>query len=138
MLKIAFRDYKKVIISDVEFNLKEPNYTINTLNYLTDKFPENIFSIIMGSDNFLKIKNWKSSGKIIEEHSIYVYPREGFDVTNIMNYKNITYLNYQKIKISSTLIRESIIYKAQFLDKYLPSAISEYIKTHQLYGYLAR
>ena len=55
MLNIAFKNYQKVIISDVEFSLKEPNYTIDTLTYLSAKFPEHEFSIIIGSDNFIEV-----------------------------------------------------------------------------------
>ncbi len=133
MLNTAFKDYKKVIISDVEFNLKEPNYTINTLTYLHAKFPKYNFSIIMGSDNFLKIETWKNSGKIIDDYNIYVYPREGFRVTNNMHDKNVNYLNFPKIKISSTIIRDEIICKGKEIEQYLPSSVYEYIKIHHLY-----
>lgn len=133
MLNLAFRNYKKVIISDVEFSFKHPNYTINTLNYLSTNFPNFSFSIIMGSDNFLSIKTWKDSIKIIEKYNIYVYPREGFFFKNNMNYKSIHYLDFPKIEISATFIREKILYNEKKAQQYLPAAVYNYIKTHQLY-----
>tara|TARA_B100001758_G_C18406354_1_gene612378 strand:- start:453 stop:1022 length:570 start_codon:yes stop_codon:yes gene_type:complete len=133
MLNIAFQNYKNVLVSDIEFNLKEPNYTINTLTYIRFKFPKYHFSIIMGSDNFLKIKTWKQSKKIIENYSIYVYPRQGFNFQTQMSYKNIQYLNFPKIQISSTIIRDKIHHKERELEKYLPSGVRTYIRKHQLY-----
>ena len=133
MLNIAFKNYQKVLISDVEFNLKEPNYTIDTLTYLSVKFPEHDFSIIIGSDNFLKIKTWKEANKIIEKYSIYVYPRAGFDCIINVNYKSIYRLRFPEIKISSTLIRNKISLKEKGLEDYLPLGVLKYIKEKQLY-----
>ena len=133
MLNIAFQNYKNVLVSDIEFNLKEPNYTINTLTYLEANFPKYNFSIIMGSDNFLKIKTWKQSEKIIEHYSIYVYPRQGFNFHIQMNYKSIHYFNFPKIQISSTIIRDKINNKERELEKYLHSGVYEYIKERELY-----
>jgi len=137
MLNIALQNYKNVLVSDVEFNLKEPNYTFDTLMHLSSKFPKYNFSIIMGSDNFLKIKTWKQSEKIIAHYSIYVYPRQGFNFQNQMNSKSIHYLNSPKIQISSTIIRDKIYQKERELEKYLPLGVRAYIKRHQLYLTLA-
>ena len=133
MLKIAFKNYEKVIISDIEFKLKQPNYTIDTLSYLSDKFPKHTFSIIMGSDNYLNINTWKKSNKIIEKYPIYIYPRGEFSVKNKMNSKNVYYLNFPKVRVSSTGIRFGISSKNKEIEQYLSSAVHEYIKTHQLY-----
>ena len=133
MLKIAFKNYEKVIISDIEFKLKQPNYTIDTLSYLSDKFPKHTFSIVMGSDNYLNINTWKKSNEIIEKYPIYIYPRGEFSVKNKMNSKNVYYLNFPKMRVSSTGIRLGISSKNKEIEKYLSSEVLEYIKTHQLY-----
>ena len=133
MLKLAFQDYSKVKISDIEFNFNQPNYTINTLTYLSANFPKFNFSIIMGSDNFLNIETWKDSFKIIEKYNIYVYPREGFLFINKMKYNNVHYLNYPKIEISATFIREKILYNEKNPQRYLPTVVYDYIKNNHLY-----
>jgi len=133
MLNIAFENYRKVIISDIEFNLKEPNYTINTLTHLTAKFPKYNFSMIIGSDNFLKIKSWKESNKIIEKYNIYVYPRAGFEFNSHVNYKSIYQLELPEIQVSSTMIRDKINYKEKEAQQYLPLGVWAYIKENRLY-----
>ena len=133
MLKLAFKDYEKVLVSDVEFRLQEPNYTINTLKYLNNKFPKYTFSIIMGSDNFLKIKNWKNSSDIKSKYNIYVYPREGFPFKDIMNNKLTVFLDFPDLKVSSTHIRSNIISNPKDIEKYLSPKVFRYIKHNSLY-----
>jgi nicotinate-nucleotide adenylyltransferase len=75
MVYRATKDYKKLKPCDIEFNLPQPNYTINTLVYLQEKHPDLEFSLIMGEDNLKSFHKWKNYEVILENHDIYVYPR---------------------------------------------------------------
>ncbi|WP_034059224.1 nicotinate (nicotinamide) nucleotide adenylyltransferase, partial [Lacinutrix jangbogonensis] len=75
MVYLATKDYNKLKESNIEFNLPQPNYTINTLTYLQEKHPEHQFSLIMGEDNLKSFHKWKNYEVILENHNIYVYPR---------------------------------------------------------------
>ena len=75
MVYRATKDYDKLKPSDIEFNLPQPNYTINTLVHLEEKFPNHEFSLIMGEDNLKSFHKWKNYQMILETHDIYVYPR---------------------------------------------------------------
>ena len=62
MAKLPFSDsrYKnKIIVSDIEFGLPKPSYSINTLTWLEEKYPDNDFMIIMGEDNLAVFNKWK-------------------------------------------------------------------------------
>ena len=61
--------------SDIEFKLPQPNYTVNTLAHLQEKFPKHEFSLIMGEDNLNSLHKWKNYEVILQNHHIYVYPR---------------------------------------------------------------
>src|SRR4030095_10644876 len=50
MAKLATED-SKIEVSDVELKLPQPSYTIDTLTFLAEKYPQHEFSIIMGADN---------------------------------------------------------------------------------------
>jgi nicotinate-nucleotide adenylyltransferase len=51
MVHLATEDYPKLKPSDIEFKLQQPNYTIDTLAYLEEKYPMHQFALIMGEDN---------------------------------------------------------------------------------------
>ena len=111
--------------SDIEFSLAKPSYTVHTLAYLTEKYPDHTFSIIMGSDGFQNLDKWKNSEMIVKNYSIIIYKRPGFEVNNKLNAK-ITILNAPLLEISSTHIRELI--RAGKSIKYLvPASVEEEI-----------
>ena len=75
LVHLATEEYPKIKPSDIEFKLPQPNYTVNTLAYLTEKYPKNEFSLIMGEDNLKSFHKWKNYEVILQNHDIYVYPR---------------------------------------------------------------
>ena len=52
MVDIATKKYANIIPSDLELNLKKPNYTIDTLEYVSNKMTNVEFSLIIGEDNY--------------------------------------------------------------------------------------
>lgn len=110
MVYLATKDYDTLKESDIEFNLPQPNYTVNTLVHLTEKYPKHEFALIMGEDNLKSFHKWKNYQTILEYHSIYVYPRisEGKVDTQFNNHPKITRVDAPIIELSSTLIRNSI------------------------------
>lgn len=77
MLNMAVNGNSKIRTTDIEFTLPRPSYTIQTLEALRKKYPERIFTLIIGADNWLSFNRWKDYDKIIEEYPIYIYPRRG-------------------------------------------------------------
>jgi len=75
LVKEAIDDNRKLRVSDIEFKIKKPNYTIHTLAHLIEKHPENDFSLIMGEDNLRGFHKWFNYEEILDQHKIYVYPR---------------------------------------------------------------
>ena len=76
MVYLATKDYPKLQPSKIEFDLPEPNYTINTLVHLDEKYGDRYsFSLIMGEDNLKGFHKWKNYEVILENHEIFVYPR---------------------------------------------------------------
>ncbi|AXO80562.1 nicotinate-nucleotide adenylyltransferase [Olleya aquimaris] len=127
MVYLATKDYDTLKESDIEFNLPQPNYTVNTLAYLTEKHPTKDFSLIMGEDNLKSFHKWKNYQVILDNHHIYVYPRisEGVTETQFDNHPKIHHVEAPIIEISSTLIRNSI--KA---DKNVKPLLSEDVWTY--------
>ncbi len=107
MVTLATEDYEKLRPSDIEFKLPQPNYTVNTLAHLTEKFPQHEFALIMGEDNLRSLHKWKNYGVIVAEFNIYVYPRKGSSDA-LPQYPNVRMVDAPVVEISSTFIRKAI------------------------------
>ncbi|WP_178986202.1 nicotinate (nicotinamide) nucleotide adenylyltransferase [Winogradskyella helgolandensis] len=110
LVHLATKDYDKLRPSDIEFGLKQPNYTIDTLTYLFEKYPKNDFSLIMGEDNLKSFHKWKNYELILENHNIYVYPRisKGKIDTQFNDHSKIIKIDAPIMELSSTFIRNEI------------------------------
>lgn len=131
---LATEDYPKIKPSDIEFKLPQPNYTVNTLAHLQEKFPQHIFSLIMGEDNLKSLHKWKNHEIILQNHEIYVYPRISQEKENskFQNHPKIHIIDAPIVEISSTFIRENIKNKKN-VQPLLPSKVWEYIDHNNLY-----
>lgn len=92
--------------SDIEFHLPKPSYTVHTLAYLAEKYPQHQFTIIMGSDSYQNLHRWKNAGIIIQNYPIVIYNRPGFEAEPATG--NITVLDAPLLELSSTRIRAMI------------------------------
>lgn len=134
MVYLATKDYDKLKESNIEFNLPQPNYTINTLTYLQEKYENHEFSLIMGEDNLKSFHKWKNYEVILENHNIYVYPRisEGKIDTQFNNHKKIHRVKAPIMEISSTMVRKAIK-EAKNVKPLLPQNVWEYLDEMNFY-----
>jgi len=144
LVNLATEDYPKIKPSDIEFKLPQPNYTVNTLAHLKDKFPKHEFSLIMGEDNLNSFHKWKNYEYILENHDIYIYPRleaksrtgvtilEEVEVLNLKNHPRIHKIDAPIVEISSTFIRENIKNKKN-IRPLLPDNVWKYVDHNNFY-----
>jgi nicotinate-nucleotide adenylyltransferase len=132
MIDLAIEGEKKLRTSGVEFKLPKPSYTIDTLVYLEEKYPQHEFSIIMGSDSFSNIQRWKNYESLIKNYEIYIYPRPGITFKPIEGAR-VNILQVPLLEISSTLIRE-LISEKKSIRYFVPDIVKEEIEKHQYYS----
>jgi len=134
MVHLATEDYDKIIPSDIEFKLPQPNYTVNTLAHLQEKFPQHQFSLIMGEDNLKSLKKWKNFELILNDYQLYVYPRISTDEVpeEFLNHPNIHQVSAPIIELSSTFIRNSIK-EQKNIKPMLDAKVWEYINHNLFY-----
>lgn len=125
MMHLAVGNDPRFRVSDVEFRLPKPSYTIDTLTHLAEKYPDHHFSIIMGSDNLMNFHKWKNSEAIVQHYGILVYPRPGFD-PDTLPISNVTIVDAPLMEISSTTIRNAILEKRD-MRHFLPPKVWDYI-----------
>ena len=116
LVRIAIMQNSKLKVSNEEFNLPIPSYTINTLTHLKEKYSGHEFNLIMGEDNLRSFKKWKNHEEILKYHYLYVYPRvvteqEKLDESNLENtvdHPKVIRCEAPVMKISSSFIRKAI------------------------------
>ena len=131
LVQLAVEDDLRLKASDIEFKLPRPSYTIDTLTYLQEKYPQHAFSIIMGSDGFQNLPKWKSFELLVKNFPFIIYKRQGFDVNDTWQ-ANVHILNAPLLQISATTIRENI--KTGKTIRYLvPDKVREEIEQNRYY-----
>jgi len=115
MVKRTIEKTNRLKVSDIEFTMPRPSYSIDTLTLLRKKHPENVFVIVIGADNISELHLWKNFKKLFIKYKFWVYPRHGFPYSNVNLPDNILpfsssfhFINAPKIEISSTFIRNAI------------------------------
>lgn len=132
LVELAIGDNEHFRASNIEFSLPKPSYTVQTLAYLSEKFSNEEFTIIMGSDSIQNIQNWKNYETILANYKIIVYNRPGHPADLHRFDANIQLLDAPLLEISATHIRKNIQQKKSI--KYLvPEAVEHYILEHHLY-----
>jgi nicotinate-nucleotide adenylyltransferase len=126
LMQIAVEGEQHIKAVDIEFSLPKPSYTINTLAYLEEKYPNYEFSIIMGSDSAQNIKKWKSGDVIFKRYSIYVYDRPGFELNQMPDNENIIRTKAPLLEISSSMLRKMIKEKKS-IRYYVPDSVYQEI-----------
>jgi nicotinate-nucleotide adenylyltransferase len=132
LVKAAIADNFKLEVSDVEFHLPKPSYTIHTLAYLTEKYPNKEFKVIIGEDNLENFTKWKNHEQILDQFGLYVYPRPHVANSDLKRHSNVTIVKAPMIDISATYIRNCI--KNNKSIRYLvPETVENMIRTKNFY-----
>ena len=106
LAQLAVENDDQIKVSDIEFKLPKPSYTIDTLTYLEEKFPQHQFYVIMGGDSFQNLPKWKNFETLVKNYQFIVYRRPGFDITENYGAK-MQYLEAPMLELSATLIRNN-------------------------------
>ena len=119
----------------VEFDLPQPNYTIDTLRSLTKQHPDRAFHLLMGADNLLSFPRWKDAEGILSLVEVLVYPRPGAKIPEdfaFASHPRISVLQAPMMEQSATQIRAQLGLQKEVNDD-LPGAVAAYIQARQLY-----
>lgn len=130
MVELAIADHFYFRATDVEFRMPRPSYTVDTLAFLSDKYPQHQFKLIVGGDNLTHFHKWKNHEVILEQYGLYVYPRPG--EKKLPEHPNIQYVEAPLMDISATYIRDSVN-QGHSVKYLLPEAVEDYIRDKKLY-----
>lgn len=108
LVNMAVENHSKLRASDVEFDLPKPSYTIETLTYLNEEYPQHNFILIMGGDNLATLPKWKNYEQILVHYGIYVYKRPAYELGNLAAHPKVVLFDAPLMTISSSFIRKMI------------------------------
>jgi len=128
----AIKDYDRLRVSDIEFGLPQPSYTVNTLVHLSEKHPNKHFSLIMGADNLNSFHKWKNHDVILENHELYVYPRLPTTPSSLDKHEKVNLVGAPIMQISSSFIRNAIKNQKD-IRAMLPENVWEYVDEMNYY-----
>lgn len=117
---------------DIEFRLPRPSYTINTLAYLSEKYPTKTFMPIIGADNFEQLHRWKNIDVLLQNYEFIVYPRPGYSLTNNDVQGIFHVVEAPIMEISSTFIRNAMA-QGKDVRHFLQPHVFQYIDEMKFY-----
>jgi nicotinate-nucleotide adenylyltransferase len=132
MVQLALGDDPRIHVSDIEMHLPTPSYTINTLTSLSEQNPDVEFVFICGMDSLQNMKNWREYQRILDNYELLVFPREGYDGGDLINYPSVTVLKTPILEISSTFIRQCVK-EGRDVRHFMPEKAFAYMKQNQFY-----
>ena len=139
MTHLAIEDNEYFEDDDFEIRRSEKSYTLHTLKYLKDKYPEDELFFIIGEDSLSDLPKWYKPEEILELCSLLVFARKSHETfsgtLNEMREKykaNIYPISAPIIEISSTDIRNRIR-DTKTVRYMLPDKVLAYIKENHLY-----
>ena len=132
MVRIALEDNDRFEVSNIEFRMPKPSYTIDTLTHLSEKYPGNDFRLICGTDILPTFHKWKNYEQIIDNYNIMVYNRPGDWQHPYENHPSFQFINAPLFDISSSFIRKAIKEKKN-LRYFLPDNVYKYILEMHFY-----
>jgi len=132
MARLAVGDDPFIKVSDEEMHLPRPSYTINTLQQLSEQYPDNQFVFVCGMDSLQNLDKWKDYEKILENYPILVFPRKGYDGGELINHPSVRVVETPIIELSSTFIRNCIANNIN-VRHFIPENAYNYLTNNNLY-----
>ena len=132
LVKEAIGDHPYLKASNIEFNLPQPSYTIDTLTYLKEKYPNKEFALIMGGDNLASLHKWKNYEQIIENHKVYVYKRPDHEDHQFKDHPSIMFADAPLLNISASYIRAALK-EGRSIQYLVPERVYQELSNNQLY-----
>ena len=134
MANLAIGNADRLRTSDIEFSLPQPSYTIDTLTYLQERYPDHQFALIMGGDNLAGLKKWKNADIILRDYRVIVYPRPGYPVdSELVNPPSVTITETPNMELSSTAIRKAVK-SGKSIQFQTPDAVIDFIDKKGFYS----
>lgn len=132
LVTAALKETPRLVACDYELTLPRPSYSWNTMRSLSRTFPQHVFTIIIGGDNWQCFPQWRNHEELIADYAIAVYPRNGSTIDKSTLPPGVRLYDTRLIDVSSTQIRR-MIREGLSVDDLVPSVVAKIIADEKLY-----
>lgn len=132
LVRLGIGDNPNLDVSNVEFGLPKPSFTVDTLAFLQEKYPDREFALIMGGDNLGSLHLWKNYEQLLANHDIYVYRRPTYELGELATHPRVRLFSAPLLDISATYLRECLR-SGKSIRYLVPEPVWEYLETGSLY-----
>lgn len=142
MLELATAGHPHFRIERIEKELPPPNYTVQTVAQLRQRYPAHEFFLILGADSLADLPAWYQPQQIVSQTGLLVAPRPGVMLWTAERLAEalgvnagevrLHYIACPLIEIASRELRRSVAqgWSIRYL---VPRAVEEYIRERGLY-----
>lgn len=133
LVQLVVDDNPRFRASDIEFKLPKPSYTIDTLTYLKEKYPEKQLVLIMGGDNLATLHKWKNYEILLRDYEIFVYSRPAYELGELAQHPHVrVFEEVPLMHISASYIRQCI-QQGKSIKYLVPEPVFLYLEKSHLY-----
>jgi nicotinate-nucleotide adenylyltransferase len=134
MVRLAVAPNPAFEASDVEGGRPGPSYTVETLEELRSRFPDEPLWFIVGADAFAEIERWHHAPRLFELASFAVLERPGSPSATgpIPAGARVRRLGTTLLEVSASDLRRRVA-RGESLRYLVPDAVIDYIEKHHLY-----
>lgn len=147
MVNVAVEDDPRLKASNIEFHLPKPSYTIDTLTYMEERYPNHEFILLAGSDILGSLHKWKNYEQLLANYMFYIYPRHDekpiqntenesdnlmIDTATLRSHPSLRYIDAPMVEISASFIRNAIR-EGKNMQYFLPANVWEYVEKMGFY-----
>ncbi|GGC02305.1 nicotinate (nicotinamide) nucleotide adenylyltransferase [Dyadobacter sediminis] len=132
LVQRAISDNSALKVTDFEFHMPKPSYTIDTLIRMQEKYPQHEFRLIIGEDNLAQFPNWKNHDKILEYTGLLVYPRPDSKKHIFGNHPAVKFVEAPLLDISATYIR-NCLKTGKSIRYMVPEPVEQLIRIKKFY-----
>ncbi len=138
MLELSTQENEKLVVSDIEKSQSLTGYTIDSIKTVKKRYPNAVWSFIIGEDNVKDLRFWRDPDRIMKEVCVLVGYRPPHDSENILRdlpSDRIRMIEIEMRDISSTKIRKLLRSDRSDLrlKEMIPVKALKYIKENGLY-----
>ncbi len=147
LVELALKPYPDLTLNSCEIDRHGPSYAIDTVHFMTQKFPQQSICWLMGADSFNSLLSWKNPQGILQKANLIVCARPDIEIDlsifsshylskneSLSDFKSgrIAFHEMQPNSCSSTNIRRQL--KQQLsVSGCLSQPVLEFIHRNELY-----
>jgi nicotinate-nucleotide adenylyltransferase len=147
MVRLALENFPSFKVSEIEFGMPVPSYTLDTMKKLSMLYENRDFHLIIGTDNIESISKWKGSDILLKKYKFLIYPRifsespdkPGKSKIHLHGtesgqniFSNVKFTDAPLIEISSSFVRNAIK-EGKDMQAFVPPGAYGYLVKNRLY-----